>query len=590
MKKVIAGLWLVIAFGAISLGYIAPSQFPSNPPPPTGSTALLSIDGGMAWGAVGSVIVPGPTLTVYQSDGGVAYFGPVPSAALTPGANLQVLESDGGVAYFGPLPSAALTPGANLQVLESDGGVAYFGPVPSAALTPGANLQVLESDGGVAYFGPVPSAALTPGANLQVLESDGGVAYFGPVPSAALTPGANLQVLESDGGVAYFGPVPSAALTPGANLQVLESDGGVAYFGPVPSAALTPGAAGTELVSDGGLVFFSPCSGDITCSASNPANKTVVSIAGSSPVSIFPNNLLWAASANGIKLSETQAASGSGNPAELFSQESASGSGGAGGDIRLTLGNGDGAGAVAASVKIRRDEGSGTVVDTARMALDTASGNIFEEQVLTTIPIFSFIAKTTRFGSTVLSSIDTSAGAGTGIINVSNAATNPTSNPATSFYLYSSGGASFIRGSGGLLSETSGSGSGGVNSESMTLNNETYALRTVSTATATTIATLSTASTTSGHITADIVCRAVTAPSAGAIGDTWAGTRTISYRNVSGTVTSVGTIGSVDTDTDTSMASTAASFTPSGTTMLLQMANVSTATVDCQAHVTTNVN
>lgn len=198
----------------------------------------------------------------------------------------------------------------------------------------------------------------------------------GQFPTNPAAPTGTTALLNVDGGLQWGNA--GTAVSPGANGTVYESDGGVAYFGTVATSSLVPGAAGTELVSDGGLAFFSACGGDVTCSASNPALKTIVSISGTSPVTVFPNNLVWAASANGIKLSETQAASGAGNPAELFSQESATGSAAAGGDIRLTLGNGDGSANLQGKVRIRRDEGGGTVVDTETIGLDSNNGSTVE--------------------------------------------------------------------------------------------------------------------------------------------------------------------------------------------------------------------
>jgi len=154
-------LFAIIGLGIISLGYIAPSQFPTNPAAPTGTTTLLNVDGGLTWGAASSLIAPGAANTVYESDGGVAYFGTVPAVALTPGAANTVYESDGGVAYTGQVPVAAFVPGAVNTVYESDGGVAYAGPLPAAAMVACANGQFVESDGGTNFCGPISGGDVT---------------------------------------------------------------------------------------------------------------------------------------------------------------------------------------------------------------------------------------------------------------------------------------------------------------------------------------------------------------------------------------------------------------------------------------------
>lgn len=112
-------------------------------------------------------------------------------------------------------------------------------------------------------------------------------------------------------------------------------------------------------------------------------------------------------------------------------------------------------------------------------------------------------------------------------------------------------------------------------------------LRTVNSSTATTIVTIdSTAgflNNSNALIETSIACRAVTAPTAGAIGDGWMARRSIGARNVSNVAAAIGTIASVETHTDTSMSATAATITASGATMLLQLANVASATIDCTA-------
>jgi hypothetical protein len=112
-------------------------------------------------------------------------------------------------------------------------------------------------------------------------------------------------------------------------------------------------------------------------------------------------------------------------------------------------------------------------------------------------------------------------------------------------------------------------------------------LRTVSSGTVTTIITVDgTAGFTNNSnalIEVSVACRAVTAPTAGAIGDGWMARRSIGARNVSNIATAIGSIASIETHTDTSMSTTACTITASGATMVVQMANVASATIDCTA-------
>lgn len=167
-----------------------------------------------------------------------------------------------------------------------------------------------------------------------------------------------------------------------------------------------------------------------------------------------------------------------------------------------------------------------------------------------------------------------------------------TTNTNESAYWSQAGG---LRASGGGLHQTYlvPRGVGTHNSQAQVTANDVGYLRTVSSGTATTILSfgsdtgttaLPTGSSALFHVAT--VCRATTAPSGGSIGDMWASDSAFGAKNVGGTVSIVGTVTSLDTNTDTSMSTTAVSATTSGTSVVWQVANVATATVDCTAEFT----
>jgi hypothetical protein len=182
-------------------------------------------------------------------------------------------------------------------------------------------------------------------------------------------------------------------------------------------------------------------------------------------------------------------------------------------------------------------------------------------------------------------------GGGVKVVAIENATTEPTANVATTSEVWSFTDCALkVRSASGVITCMASLGTGTVNSQTDKDWVNVGNVRTVSTATATTLYTWGTTSTTSGRINAAVVCRAVTAPTAGAIGDTWSTDAVASYRNVAGTVTVVGTSLFTNTLTDTSMSTTVASFTVSTTNVLLQVANVASATIDCEARFKVLVN
>ena len=89
------------------------------------------------------------------------------------------------------------------------------------------------------------------------------------------------------------------------------------------------------------------------------------------------------------------------------------------------------------------------------------------------------------------------------------------------------------------------------------------------------------------HTMTRVVCRAVTAPAGGSIGDTWATNVEVGVRNVGGTATLVGSLTPQTGSpfTDASMAGTSLAASVSTNQFVLQVTNVATATVDCEANI-----
>ena len=177
-------------------------------------------------------------------------------------------------------------------------------------------------------------------------------------------------------------------------------------------------------------------------------------------------------------------------------------------------------------------------------------------------------------------------GNGDNVVCIPAALTNPTSNSATSSNILYTETTSFQfknRGHLGAVTTLAPAGSSGtINTQAQIIDVQVGTARTVSSATVTTVLTLATASTTSGVVSVTCISRAITAPSSGAIGDTYAIVKEFTYRNVAGTLTIVGTNITGAAITDTSVTTTSFTITTSGTNILIQVANVASATIDSQ--------
>ena len=115
-------------------------------------------------------------------------------------------------------------------------------------------------------------------------------------------------------------------------------------------------------------------------------------------------------------------------------------------------------------------------------------------------------------------------------------------------------------------------GTGTHNSQAQELGFQAGMLELTHGASATTIQTVALpTSATSGTYEVTVIGRATTAFTGGAIGDTWAVTTQVTFRNVAGTLTQVGSTVTLSTQTDTSMSTNALSFAISGTNILVQI-------------------
>lgn len=146
-------------------------------------------------------------------------------------------------------------------------------------------------------------------------------------------------------------------------------------------------------------------------------------------------------------------------------------------------------------------------------------------------------------------------------------------------------------GSGGLTTTFAAPGAGTINSQTAKRDVAVGFVRTVSTATATTAVTYATTAGTSGYVNAYTICRAVTAPTSGAIGDSWHAYYLFGYRNVGGTITYIaGGQSGVVINRDTSLAAANTNLTSSGSNILYQVQNVASATIDCTVELDVVVN
>lgn len=77
-------------------------------------------------------------------------------------------------------------------------------------------------------------------------------------------------------------------------------------------------------------------------------------------------------------------------------------------------------------------------------------------------------------------------------------------------------------------------------------------------------------------------CRATTTAGGTTTGDMWSQSKDWAFKNVAGTVSGVGTPTALDTLNDASMSAIASSTTGSGSPIVIQLAGIASATIDCE--------
>ena len=110
--------------------------------------------------------------------------------------------------------------------------------------------------------------------------------------------------------------------------------------------------------------------------------------------------------------------------------------------------------------------------------------------------------------------------------------------------------------------------------------------RTLSSATVTTVCTyVPPVLLTSGYILARCSSKAITAPTSGNIGDFYTTSKSVAFNyNGSGVLTIVGSTNTLDTNSNTSLSTTAFTITTSSGNIVVQVANVASATIDSQVY------
>ncbi len=233
-------------------------------------------------------VVPGSSLWLASSDGGVFTFGqapfegsagaihlaqPVVGQAATPdGGGYWLAAKDGGIfsygsaSYWGSLPGehvhvsnivgiAPTADGGGYWLVGSDGGVFALGDATFAGSVPGDHVSVsnivgiaptadgggywlVGSDGGVFAFGDAKFAGSVPGEHVSVSNIVG----IAPTPD-----GGGYYLVGKDGGVFAFGDAAFAGSIPGEHVKVSN----------IVGIAANPAGAGYWLVgSDGGTFAF----------------------------------------------------------------------------------------------------------------------------------------------------------------------------------------------------------------------------------------------------------------------------------------------------------------------------------------------
>ena len=316
---------------------------------------------------------------------------------------------------------------------------------------------------------------------------------------------------------------------------------------------------------NGGSNFSGITGGDVSCTSGG--NCTVNSISGATPITVTPNVLQWKSSTTTPTISIATPTSDVATVPILIQGEAPFASASTNkstGSISLnfptpvaganaTTGNGGvnfyANGGLVGSILVTTGTGLGTVLTYYEGSTTPSSTNYF----FAGAGGDNFFNATTEFGiglgGTLASLFDGqsgnislfgrsfSFGGGTGVLEVTNASTAPSSNPTTSGLLYSASGAGVWRGSSGATTTMSPTGSNGtINSQHQILDQFVGTAETVSSASATSLGTYTTKNATGAQVTCQLTSRATTAGTCGIIGDTSASTYVFSYRNPAGTV------------------------------------------------------
>jgi hypothetical protein len=178
-------------------------------------------------------------------------------------------------------------------------------------------------------------------------------------------------------------------------------------------------------------------------------------------------------------------------------------------------------------------------------------------------------------------------GGGAGVLGLSNAQVDPTTNPSVATIIYSSNttGVLKARSSAGVVSSLNPNNTKTVNSQAQVLDRILGTAETVSSATPTAIVTYATATGTGGILTLDAVSRATTTGTGIAVGDTGVSKYVLGYKNVAGTVTlSTAGITQLGTGQTTAAALTAPVLTATVATNVITIlvTNTNAATIDSE--------
>jgi hypothetical protein len=370
-------------------------------------------------------------------------------------------------------------------------------------------------------------------------------------PDASLLGNAGNPIVVSSTGGKLGSAV--AALSPPNPVYLTDNTSG--------ALASLLGTAANPIVVTGSTTPSGNVGGDL--SGSLP-DASVAAISGTSPIVITPANLQWSQATVAPQLSQAQQANAS-NPQTITVAPQVPGAGAAStatgtpGSFVVNLGAPVSTG-TEAFLQFNRAGGfeaafqqvpgpytalfmgpgiTPNATTNATLAVSGAGAAYFNSNnTIAAIVNFSAYAWLATGNGIQMVGGTPGFGGGVGVIGVTNAGTLPTTNPSGGGILYSTGGAETWRGTTGAVTTVAVGGSAGtVNSQHQILDQVVGTAETVSSASATAIATYTTASGSGGQVRCDLSSRAATAGACGAIDDTSASTYVFSYKNHGGTVT-----------------------------------------------------